>query len=163
MVPLGAWQDDTDSEGYYLVGRILGRRSFNFEALKHTLTNSFNVIKGLEIRLIENGRLLFKFAHTLDRKRVIDGGPWSFEKNLLVLKAVEGDDDPVQTDLNWIDFSVHIHGLPIGRMSRNMAELIGNQIGFFRDVDQDYGGQSWGSSLRIRVGINVTKPLHRVL
>ncbi|KAK4437102.1 hypothetical protein Salat_0044100 [Sesamum alatum] len=129
MVPLGAWLGDTDSAGFYLVGRLLGRRNFNFEALKNTLTNSFNAIKGLEIRLVENSRILFKFAHTLDRKRVLDGGPWAFEKNLVILKIVENDDDPSNIELDWVDFSVHVHGLPLGRMSRNMAEFIGNQLG----------------------------------
>ncbi|KAK4431293.1 hypothetical protein Salat_0891400 [Sesamum alatum] len=139
MVPLGAWQGDPDSVGYFFVGRLLGRRSFNFEELKNTLMHSFKAIKGLDIRLIENGRLLFKFVHSIDRKRVIDGGPWAFEKNLLVLKVVENDDDPTSTDLDWMDFSVHVHGLPIGRMSRNMVEFIGNQIGQFRDVEKTVG------------------------
>ncbi|KAK4420438.1 hypothetical protein Salat_1994100 [Sesamum alatum] len=163
MVPLGAWHGDTESEGFYMVGRLLGRRDFNFEALKTTLSNAFNAIKGLDIRLIENGRLLFKFAHVLDCKRIIDGVPWAFEKNLFVLKPVENDDDPINTDLDWVDFSVHVHGLHIGRMSRTMAEFIGNQLGRFRNVEQEGGGQLWGSSLRIRVGLNVTKTLRRVL
>ncbi|KAK4435593.1 hypothetical protein Salat_0722800 [Sesamum alatum] len=72
MVPLGLWHAETDSQGFYLVGRLLGRRNFNFEALKQTLMNVFNPLKGLDIRLIENGRLLFKFTHILDRKRVIE-------------------------------------------------------------------------------------------
>ncbi|KAK4424637.1 hypothetical protein Salat_1657300 [Sesamum alatum] len=140
MVPLGAWTGDTESEGFFLVGRLLSRRSYNFEALKNTLINSFNAIKGLDIRLIENERFLFKFAHTIDRKRVIDGGPWAFEKNLLVLKIVENDDDPASIDLDWVDFSVHVHGLPLGRMSRSMAEVIGNQLGKFQDIEQVSGG-----------------------
>ncbi|KAL0385693.1 UNVERIFIED_CONTAM: hypothetical protein Sradi_2963600 [Sesamum radiatum] len=44
-----------------------------------------------------------------------------------------------------------------------MAEIIGNQIGRFRHVDLDSGGQFWGASLRVRVGLNVTKPLRRIL
>ncbi|KAL0461291.1 UNVERIFIED_CONTAM: hypothetical protein Slati_0016700 [Sesamum latifolium] len=163
LVPLGLWHSDTESNGFYLVGRLLGRRSFNFEALKNTLMNSFNPIKGLDIRLIEEGRILLNFAHTLDRKRVIDGGPWAFEKNLLVLSVVDGDDSPSRMELNWVDFFVHVHELPLNRMTREMAEFIGNQIGQFKDVDLDNGGRPWGASLRIRVGINVTKPLRRIL
>ncbi|KAK4416660.1 hypothetical protein Salat_2491500 [Sesamum alatum] len=149
MVPLGAWHGDMESDGFYMVVRLLGRRNFNFEAPKITLSNSFNAIKGLDIRLIKNGRILFKFAHVLDRKRVTDGGPWAFEKNLLVLKPVENDDDPINTNLDWADFSVHVHGLPISHMSRTMADFIENQLGRFRNVEQEGGGQLWGSSLRI--------------
>ncbi|KAL0405609.1 UNVERIFIED_CONTAM: hypothetical protein Slati_3874800 [Sesamum latifolium] len=48
-------------------------------------------------------------------------------------------------------------------MSQNIAEFICNQLGQFRDVELDNGGQFWGSSLQIRVGLNVNKPLRRVL
>ncbi|KAL0449074.1 UNVERIFIED_CONTAM: hypothetical protein Slati_1463800 [Sesamum latifolium] len=111
------------------------------------------------MRLIDNGRILF----TIDRKRVIEGGPWAFEKNLLVLKAVEEDDDPTSIDLNWVDFFVHVHGLSLGRMSLNMAEFIGNQLVQFRDIELDSGGRFWNLSLRIRVGLNANKPLRRLL
>ncbi|KAK4425259.1 hypothetical protein Salat_1719800 [Sesamum alatum] len=98
MVPLGLWHGETESRGFYLVGRLLGRCSFNFEAMKQTFMNVFNPLKGLEIRCIENGRFLFNFTHTLNHQRVIDGGPWAFDKNLLVLKVVEEDDDPTTID-----------------------------------------------------------------
>ncbi|KAK4433996.1 hypothetical protein Salat_0562300 [Sesamum alatum] len=163
MVPLGLWHGETETKGFFLVGRLLGCRSVNFEALKHTLMNVFNPIKGLDIRLIENGRFLFNFVHHLDRKRVMDNGPWAFEKNLLILRVLEEDDDPAAINLDWADFFVHVHGLSLGRMSRNMAEFIGNQIGKFRDIELNSGSQFWGSSLRIRVGLNVTQPLRRVL
>ncbi|KAL0430791.1 UNVERIFIED_CONTAM: hypothetical protein Sradi_0705100 [Sesamum radiatum] len=163
MVPLGIWHNNSDPKGFYMVDRLLGRRSFNFEALKNTLINSFNPIKGLDIRLIEEGRILLTFAHTLDRKRVVDGGPWAFEKNLLVLSEVDGDDNPARIELNWVDFAVHVHDLPLSRMTKEMAEFIGNQIGKFREVDLDNGGRPWGATLRIRVGINVSKPLRRIL
>ncbi|KAK4413817.1 hypothetical protein Salat_2794500 [Sesamum alatum] len=142
MVLLTLWHDNIDAPGFYLVGRILGRRNFNFEAMKNTLMNAFNPIKELEIRLIDNGRILFNFAHTLDRQRVIDSGPWAFDKNLLILKVVEADDDPTKIDLDWADFFFHVHGLSLGRMTRNMAEFIGNQIGRFRDVDMGRGAES---------------------
>ncbi|KAL0453409.1 UNVERIFIED_CONTAM: hypothetical protein Slati_1319000 [Sesamum latifolium] len=44
-----------------------------------------------------------------------------------------------------------------------MATFNGNQIGRFIDVDMDGAGQVWGSSMRIRVSVDVTKPLKRVL
>ncbi|KAK4438616.1 hypothetical protein Salat_0196100 [Sesamum alatum] len=100
MVPLELWHGEVDAQGYYLVGRLLGRRHFNFEALKTTLHNPSNLIRGLNICLIEGGRILFTFDHILDRKRVMDGGPWAFEKNLLILKPIDAYDKPARTDLN---------------------------------------------------------------
>ncbi|KAL0448722.1 UNVERIFIED_CONTAM: hypothetical protein Slati_1428600 [Sesamum latifolium] len=85
------------------------------------------------------------------------------QKNLLILAPVEDDDNPAQTELNWVDFYIHVHELPLGRHTKEMAEFIGNQQGKFRDVDLKTGNQSWGSVLRIRVGIDVQKLLRRVL
>ncbi|KAK4426379.1 hypothetical protein Salat_1406500 [Sesamum alatum] len=85
----------------------------------------------------------------------MDGGPWSFEKNLLVLRPVEDDDNPTSIDLNWTDIFIHVHDLPLGRCTKEIAELIGNQLSIFREVDFDHGGQSWGSAFRICVGLNV--------
>ncbi|KAL0454957.1 UNVERIFIED_CONTAM: hypothetical protein Slati_0834900 [Sesamum latifolium] len=84
-----------------------------FEALKNTLMNVFNPIKGLEIHLIENGCILFNFTHTLDWQRVINSGPCFLKKKSAVLRALEEDDDPTTVDLNWVDFFVHVHGLSI--------------------------------------------------
>ncbi|KAL0453472.1 UNVERIFIED_CONTAM: hypothetical protein Slati_1325300 [Sesamum latifolium] len=69
----------------------------------------------------------------------------------------------MHTDLDRSDFYVHAHDLPLSKMTRPMAEFIGNQIGVFRDMDMDENGGSWGASLRIRVSLNLNQPLPCVL
>ncbi|KAK4438615.1 hypothetical protein Salat_0196000 [Sesamum alatum] len=44
-----------------------------------------------------------------------------------------------------------------------MAEFIGNQLGQFRELDLEAGRHSWGSARRIQVGLDIQKPLRRVL
>ncbi|KAL0291629.1 UNVERIFIED_CONTAM: hypothetical protein Sradi_7019600 [Sesamum radiatum] len=102
---------------------------------------------------------MFKFDHVLDHKRVIDGVPWAFERNLLIWAPVEDDDNPARTELNWVEFYIHVHELLLGHRTKEMAEFIGNQLGKFRDVDLETVNQSWGSALRIGVGIDVREPL----
>ncbi|KAK4441780.1 hypothetical protein Salat_0512900 [Sesamum alatum] len=69
VLPLGLWHGDMEPQGLYLVGG------------------------DLDISLIKDGRFLFKFNHILDRRRVMEEGPWSFEKNLLVLRTVDDCDN----------------------------------------------------------------------
>ncbi|KAK4428970.1 hypothetical protein Salat_1197000 [Sesamum alatum] len=109
------------------------------------------------------------FAEAENNSVMVPLGLWhgdaesqGFYQNLIALKIVEEDDDPATVELNWADFSVHVHSLSLGRMSRNMAAFIGNQLGIFRDVELESGGQFWGLSLRIRLGLNITKPLRRL-
>ncbi|KAG8386358.1 hypothetical protein BUALT_Bualt03G0140500 [Buddleja alternifolia] len=47
-------------------------------------------------------------------------------------------------------------------MTEDMASFIGNSLGQFRSVDLARNGVSGGSTLRIRVGLDVSKPLRRV-
>lgn len=93
----------------------------------------------------------------------MERGSWAFEKNLIALSLVEKDENPTLVDLNWVDFYVHVHNLPIGQMTKDMAEFIGNQLGFFCDVELGSIEQYWRSPLRIHVGLNVNKSLKRIL
>ncbi|KAL0456255.1 UNVERIFIED_CONTAM: hypothetical protein Slati_0964700 [Sesamum latifolium] len=48
-------------------------------------------------------------------------------------------------------------------MTKEMAGFIGAKIGRLEEFDQQKGPESWGSFMRLRVAIDVTKPLPRVL
>ncbi|KAG8387795.1 hypothetical protein BUALT_Bualt02G0058300 [Buddleja alternifolia] len=119
--------------------------------------------QGRVYQRIGNSRLLFSFYHVIDRDRVFENGPWNFDNDMLVLKIIKDNEDPETTNLDWNDMSVHIHGLSLGKMTRGIAAFIGDSIGQFRDMDLAESGGQWGSSLKIGVGINITKPLPRFM
>ncbi|KAK4421456.1 hypothetical protein Salat_2096200 [Sesamum alatum] len=87
------------------------------------------------------------------------GYPWSFEKNIILLSGIGEKENPLQVDLDWCDFYVHVHELPFIMMNLGVATQIDNWIGRFRDMDMDDTGCSWGAALRLRVAINITHPL----
>ncbi|KAL0299111.1 UNVERIFIED_CONTAM: hypothetical protein Sradi_6570900 [Sesamum radiatum] len=60
-------------------------------------------------------------------------------------------------------FHIHIHSLPMEKMNQEVASFIGNKLGIFKEVERDRNGEIWGSSVRIRVSIDVSKPLKRAL
>ncbi|KAL0429069.1 UNVERIFIED_CONTAM: hypothetical protein Sradi_0532900 [Sesamum radiatum] len=161
VMPSGVWHSDSEVRGFYLVGRILSHKAYNSKALKSILQSSFNPSKGMQISFIENGRFLLKFFHIIDRTRVLESGPWAFEKSLIVLVPVCDNENPQEVDLNWSEFYVRIHGLSIGRMTKEVAGFIGAKIGCLKEFDQQKGPESWGSFMRLRVAIDVTKPLPR--
>lgn len=45
------------------------------------------------------GTTPFVFYHILDLRKVIEGGPWSFEQNMLVHRQVQGEEDLGQVEL----------------------------------------------------------------
>ncbi|KAL0283171.1 UNVERIFIED_CONTAM: hypothetical protein Sangu_2906700 [Sesamum angustifolium] len=160
VLPMGLWHSKPLIQGFFVVGRIISQKAFHSEALQNTLKLAFNTVRGFEFKMIEGDRFLLKFLHILDRDRVLERCPWAYDKQLLVLTPV---DDSNLVDLNWCEFHIHVHGLPLGKMTKEIAAFIGNKLGKFRDVELDGGGEDWGSYIRIRVVIDITKPLIRAL
>ncbi|KAL0433562.1 UNVERIFIED_CONTAM: hypothetical protein Slati_2690500 [Sesamum latifolium] len=48
-------------------------------------------------------------------------------------------------------------------MNLGVASFIGDSLGKFRDLEMDDSGRTWGSTIHMRVAINVTEPLLRAL
>ncbi|KAK4413967.1 hypothetical protein Salat_2809500 [Sesamum alatum] len=160
---LDLWNSDTNLPGFCVVGRLFSHKSFHFEALRSTLTTTFNSIGGMDMKMIDENHFLVHFDHHVDMKRVLDNSPWAFEKNLIVLQPVATEENPMNVILDWCDFHVLIHDLLLGKMNKEVATFIGNQIGRFKEVEMVSASGLWGSSLWIKVSLNITKPLKLVL
>ncbi|KAK4412673.1 hypothetical protein Salat_2914400 [Sesamum alatum] len=78
----------------------------------------------MEFKMLEDDRFLLKFFHSIDRQRVLASSPWAFDKNPLVLAPVESSENLSLVDLDYCDFHIHIHGLPIGKMMREVASFV---------------------------------------
>ncbi|KAG8369019.1 hypothetical protein BUALT_Bualt15G0106700 [Buddleja alternifolia] len=76
FVPAGLWESDTSNRELKLVGRVLTKRSFNFDAFKGTLLNLFRPKRGLDIHKIDQERFVLVFEHPVDMKKTIEGCPW---------------------------------------------------------------------------------------
>ncbi|KAL0451923.1 UNVERIFIED_CONTAM: hypothetical protein Slati_1170400 [Sesamum latifolium] len=162
VIQQGDWAGTIEHGGYLLVGRILASKAYRVEVIRSTLTAVMNPKRGMDIREIEDNLLLFRFNHPLNRARVLEGRPWTFERNLIVLGMVGADDNPMMGNLDWCPFHVHIHGLPLRQMTMAIARHIGNQLGNFIDRDQGTT-RSWGSTMRIRAELDVCRALVRCL
>ncbi|KAK4421362.1 hypothetical protein Salat_2086700 [Sesamum alatum] len=90
---------------------------------------------------------------------VVPMGLW--HRDTEIEAKVDSGDNPKDIDRNLCEFHVLIHNLPLGKMTRDIKEFIGNQLGKFVDVDMDDKAVFWGSFLRIRVALDVNKPLRR--
>jgi hypothetical protein len=56
---------------------------------------------------------------------------------------------------------VQVYDMPLTCMNREVGHMIGATIGLVEEVDVTGDGVGWGRCLRIRVDIDLTKPLHR--
>ncbi|KAH1265441.1 hypothetical protein GmHk_01G001143 [Glycine max] len=102
-----------------LVGRFLTNKNIRVPIMKEQLANPAAIF-------------LFDFYHNRDYLWVLNGGSWNFDKHLLILGTVKEGEDPALVPLFFVPFWIQIHNLPIGFMSAQVGESLGNFIGMMK-------------------------------
>ncbi|MBA0671620.1 hypothetical protein Goklo_025395 [Gossypium klotzschianum] len=97
----------------------------------------------------------------MDMERVLKGLPWTLKNHLLILSKLRRAEDPLRIPLIHVPFWVQIHKVPIGLFSEILARQLGNFIGNFLEYDCSDLGKENRNFMRIRVQIDVRKPLRR--
>lgn len=92
---------------------------------------------------------------------MLDGGPWSFDNNLLVLSHLQSGMKPVDTPLEEVCFWVHIYNLPVGYFNVKIGQLLARFIGGFVEYDKRNEIMVWRDFMRVRVQLDVRLPLKR--
>lgn len=144
---------------YILVGKLLTEKPIKFNIMKDTLAAIWRPGRGMSVKELAVNRVLFQFFHDVDLKRILEDGPWFFEQSLLVLRRLEINESLFDVQLTESDFWVQIHNLPVGFLSEKIVEAIGSYVGVYKHADKSSFDGSWKAFLRIRVSIDVTKPL----
>ncbi|KAL5798919.1 hypothetical protein ACOSQ2_003739 [Xanthoceras sorbifolium] len=107
-----------------LVGKIVSNREVNREAFRNTIASIWRTKSEVEVESIGVNLFVFRFGCFWDRKRVLEGGPWSFDKNLLALKEAVGIGRVSEIDFSLVPFWVQIYDLPLACMNRDMGLIL---------------------------------------
>ncbi|TXG53199.1 hypothetical protein EZV62_022368 [Acer yangbiense] len=122
-----------------LVGKVLSGKKVNREAFKSVIEHLWSPFGNVEIEVVGENVFMFFFNNSEDRNRVWGRGPWHFDKCLLVLEKPTGTGE-------------------ITKIAKWMAEQIGEVI----EIPTE-SRDCWGKFLRIKVRIDISKPLKRWL
>lgn len=156
--------DDLDQlawKRFWLVGRLLTSKSYNVNSLMKAMNRIWRTREAVAVFEWDGcDRLLFSFRTNFDRSMVMRGVPWSFDNALLLLAPIDGKTDPLSVQLVIQNFWIRIRGLPPAFLSKAMGRRLGSLLGEFVDTDPSKG-ECTRSFLRIRVGLEVSKPLRR--
>lgn len=125
------------------------------------MLTGWNVAGDVRFQKIGIDRILVQFGNSVEKDRVMARGPWSFDKNLVVLRKLVEDEDPNQVCLDECYFYIHTIGLPMLLMHRGIAELLGNAMGSFQGFDSSHSKGFSGGAFRVR--IDIMKPLRRMI
>jgi hypothetical protein len=124
-----------------LVGKVWTGKSINKEAFTTVLSRIWRTVGQVIFKELQDNCWLFKFSGEDDKKRVLEGRPWSYDRCALVL--------------------IEFEGKLLLCMSKGVGIKIGESLGALEDVDVAGDGAGWGRCLRLRVVINLSKPLER--
>ncbi|KAJ4849914.1 hypothetical protein Tsubulata_011724 [Turnera subulata] len=97
------------------------------------------------------------------RKEVLDADkPWFFEKQLVVIKAISGDEVLSQVDLVETPIWVQMYDIPLNQRTSQNVQGIAIKVGCFLRFDEK-GAAEWGKFVQVRVALNIDKPLRKNL
>lgn len=103
--------------------------------MQNVLASLWRPKKGMEIHDIGGYRYSFVFYHIMDLRKVIEGGPWSFEQSMLVYYKMQNMEDAHQIVLIELDIWVQVHNIPKGFISDPILTSIGTFIGRYVKSD----------------------------
>ncbi|KAL5836055.1 hypothetical protein ACOSQ4_015552 [Xanthoceras sorbifolium] len=76
-----------------------------------------------------------------DRKRVLEGGPWAFDKHILVLKEVSSLGKLAEEAFYWVPFWIQLYNLPLACMCKEVGVALGVIIGRVKEVELGANGR----------------------
>ncbi|CAI9090124.1 OLC1v1024818C1 [Oldenlandia corymbosa var. corymbosa] len=143
-----------------VVGKLHCPRVVSHDAIGTHCRNIWLNRLGFTVRPVGENLVHFKFNDRIDRARVLHGEPWLLvRKHLLVLKP----DDDLSADFRICPWWIQLHHCPLYLMNEDFAIFAGNLIAQFMEIFTDADRNCIGRFLRIKVNIDIQKPLMQVL
>lgn len=144
-----------------MLGLIVADKVVNSEAFKATMTKIWKLRGRIQFRKIGTNLFLIEFQKASDMAKVKQGRPWMFDHNLICLEDYNGLVAPTEMGFDKEPIWVQLHNIPLGGMTMNVGKNIGELAGKVLEIDVDNEGVGWGPYLRVKISINITKPLMR--
>ncbi|KAH9649686.1 hypothetical protein KPL70_026078 [Citrus sinensis] len=136
-----------------LIGKIYHTCGVSREGLRAAMQQVWRSVKEVKVESMGENIFIFKFASEGEKKRILHGGPWHFNNWLMVLIEPTGVGDIKQQTFTHTSFWVQIHNAPI----------MWQKIGKVEKVETDETRECLGSFSRVRISIDITQPLKKML
>lgn len=146
---------------FRLVGKVLTDKTVNFNVVKNRMASVWRPCKGMNMKEVDPNLYVFQFFNLVDLKRAMDGGPWTYDNNLLLFHKLMPGEVARGVTLCYVDIWIRIYDLPARYMSVNIGKQLGYYIGCFVEYDSSNNSTFWKNYMRVRVGIDVRVPLKR--
>ncbi|XP_059436690.1 uncharacterized protein LOC132169721 [Corylus avellana] len=131
------------------------------ETIKATLLRLWKLYGTMVFKVLGENLFLIEFFDMRDKERVMSGRPWVYEGNLFLVEDFDGTTSPSSYTFEKAAFWVRMKNLPLGCMGKAIGRRIGDTVGVVEIVDTDEKGIGWGEFLRVKILLDLRKPLPR--
>lgn len=144
-----------------LIGKFLTCKPFNKRVAKNTIRRAWGIDKELQIVDVGSNLFQFKFQTEFDLERILKGGSWTFDNQLLMLKRWQKGMSASNVKLDHASLWVQIWGAPFDMSSPKVAALVGSKLGILEEVEKRSRQDDQNYFMRVRVGLPISKPLRK--
>jgi hypothetical protein len=145
------------------VVKVHTTRRFGNQPFFQKMDAAWGFAKSWTIRPVEDNLFVLQVSCLGDWNRVMNDGPWIFRQQGVMVEPYDGVADPNTVVLNRLHAWVQVRGIPPlfrkEAIVRDMAARIGEVLG----VELYALGASGTSFVRVRVKLDVSKALTRVV
>jgi hypothetical protein len=144
-----------------LVGKLISDRIVPKEFLRVPLIRAWRPKGNVKFSMLGENKFVVEFESSGDKARVMAGRPWLFDGNLVSLADFDGLRPPSEWSFGHESFWVRMYNLPLACMGKAMGWKIGSTVGKVEEVDVDDEEAGWGEYLRVKINMDLSKPLAR--
>ena len=158
-IPDEGRKDEIESCTQSLVGKFLTYKPFNKRAAQNTLKKAWGLEEGVQILEVGSNLFQFKFNMEFDLERVLQGGPWTFDNQALMLRRWQRGMTASNVKFETASLWVQIWGAPFDMVSPSVAERVGSRLGAVEEVERKLKQEAQNLVMRVKVALPISKPI----
>lgn len=144
-----------------VVGKLIADHMVSKEIIRSDLMRWWKPEGNISFKILGENLFLIEFTDKRDKERVLEGRPWIFEGNLFLIEDYDGCAQPSDFSFDKAAFWVRMINLPLACMGNEIGRKIGATVGVVEAVDTEANGMGWGEFLRVKILLDLTKPVLR--
>ncbi|CAD6336404.1 unnamed protein product [Miscanthus lutarioriparius] len=143
------------------VAKLFSERNVCPDVIEQSVGWIWCPTRGISCKDLGDNVFLISFNQASGLRRTLDDGPWMISKELLVVTEFAEVKSVDEFDFSIVPIWMRVERLPLGLMNRAAARAIGDDVGEFVEVDANGSDLAVGRDLRLKVRMDICKPLCR--